>query len=238
MSSSSTHVVKLRLNTPHSATTLSGKTSLFSVPIRNLLPNHVATLTVRLKKKGGDPLLMLRAGLDPPSVPRRSKIVADAWDQEAFDAEPDTWALLTGQPELAGVHARDAVYLDTETTGLAGGVGTFVWMVGLGRFLADGGFEVWQGYLPGPEAEVPFLTAVAERIAAAGSIVSSQLAGSISCGGGGSASSSYSAGAQSTQAVSHLSSSWSSPRPMSCSGVAPSSAKRLWKCWPTELKKT
>ena len=92
--------------------------------------------------------------------------------QEAFDAEPDTWALLTGQPELASVHARDAVYLDTETTGLAGGVGTFVWMVGLGRFLADGGFEVWQGYLPGPEAEVPFLTAVAERIAAAGSIVS------------------------------------------------------------------
>lgn len=96
-----------------------------------------------------------------------------AWTlQEAFDADPDTWALLTGQPELAGVHAGDAVYLDTETTGLAGGVGTFVWMVGLGRFLADGGFEVWQGYLPGPEAEVPFLTAVAERIAAAGSIVS------------------------------------------------------------------
>ena len=38
----------------------------------------------------------------------------------------------------------------------------------------------------------------------------------------------------STHAVSHLSSSWSSPSPMSLIGAAPSAAKRLWKCWPTE----
>jgi uncharacterized protein YprB with RNaseH-like and TPR domain len=92
--------------------------------------------------------------------------------EEAFSADPSTWPLLTGDGGLARVRAGDAVFLDTETTGLSGGVGTFVWMVGLGRFLPGGGFEVWQAYLPGPEAEVPFLHAVAERIAAAGSVVS------------------------------------------------------------------
>ncbi|MBL6720706.1 MAG: ribonuclease H-like domain-containing protein [Planctomycetes bacterium] len=91
---------------------------------------------------------------------------------EAFAAEPTTWPLLTGDKALTQVSAEGAVFLDTETTGLSGGVGTFVWMVGLGRFLPGGGFEVWQAYLPGPEAEVPFLHAVAERIAAAGSVVS------------------------------------------------------------------
>ena len=91
---------------------------------------------------------------------------------EAFASEPETWPLLTGDGALARVAAEGAVFLDTETTGLSGGVGTFVWMVGLGRFLPGGAFEVWQAYLPGPEAEVPFLHAVADRIAEAGSVVS------------------------------------------------------------------
>src|SRR5690349_14154253 len=33
-----------------------------------------------------------------------------------------------------GTHPRDIVFLDTETTGLAGGTGTHVFLVGLGRF--------------------------------------------------------------------------------------------------------
>ena len=78
--------IKLKLGTSHASSVLAGQTDTYALPLR-LPPEGASTLTVRLKRKGGDPLLMLRAGSQPPSVPRRSKIVADAWDQEAFDSE-------------------------------------------------------------------------------------------------------------------------------------------------------
>ncbi|HQO80977.1 MAG TPA: ribonuclease H-like domain-containing protein [Deltaproteobacteria bacterium] len=43
-------------------------------------------------------------------------------------------ALLAGRPEIARMDLADAVFLDTETTGLAGGTGTFAFLVGLGWF--------------------------------------------------------------------------------------------------------
>ncbi len=47
---------------------------------------------------------------------------------------PETLAALGGDPRLAGVPAHRLVLLDTETTGLAGGTGTYVFLVGLGHF--------------------------------------------------------------------------------------------------------
>lgn len=79
-------VTKLKLSSAHSSSLLSGQTNLYSVGIPRGSGTD-ALITVRLRRKGGDPLLMVRCGPEPPSVPRRSKIVADAWDQEAFDAE-------------------------------------------------------------------------------------------------------------------------------------------------------
>ena len=62
-------------------------------------------LTVRMRRKGGDPLLMVKSGTDPPSVPRRSKIIADAWDQDSFDAEREHHSVtIKVPPHLEQVH--------------------------------------------------------------------------------------------------------------------------------------
>lgn len=91
--------------------------------------------------------------------------------REVEQVSPETFALLTGDEALADLDPRRAVYLDTETSGLAGGVGTYVYMVGLGRFVGER-FEVWQGFLRGPEEEPALLAACAERIGAADTVVS------------------------------------------------------------------
>jgi uncharacterized protein YprB with RNaseH-like and TPR domain len=92
--------------------------------------------------------------------------------QEAHLADPQALAIMAQDPRLLAASSGDALFLDTETTGLAGGTGTWVFMVGLGRFRPDGTFELWQGFLPGPEAEKPFLHEVARRIGEAGTLVS------------------------------------------------------------------
>jgi uncharacterized protein len=49
-------------------------------------------------------------------------------------ADMDGAALLAGHPEIGGFDISDALFLDTETTGLAGGTGTLAFLVGLGWF--------------------------------------------------------------------------------------------------------
>jgi hypothetical protein len=115
----------LKPNGSHSTSTLSGSTTTFQLPLRPAAAEG-AQLTVRLKRKGGDPLLMVRFGTEPPSVPRRGKIVADAWDQEAFDAERAehsvTVALPTGCDILCvglcnySAHRRETCYYTVTTT--------------------------------------------------------------------------------------------------------------------------
>ena len=85
--------------------------------------------------------------------------------------------LLTGDEGLRELDLGRAVYLDTETTGLAGGAGTSVFMVGLGSFVESAGgglkeFEVWQGFLRDFGAEAELLSAVAERVRGSGGLVS------------------------------------------------------------------
>lgn len=84
----------------------------------------------------------------------------------------EVWSLLTGDESLRDLDPGQVVFLDTETTGLAGGVGTTVWMVGLGSYEPDGSFLVWQAYLPGPEAERAFLHIVHERLMGSAGVVS------------------------------------------------------------------
>jgi uncharacterized protein YprB with RNaseH-like and TPR domain len=95
-----------------------------------------------------------------------------AWRyDEAFDVDPDVFALLSGDDTLAGVDLTRALYLDTETTGLEGGAGTYVFLVGLGWFEGER-FVVQQSFLRDPGDEPALLAAVAERIAAAHAVVS------------------------------------------------------------------
>jgi hypothetical protein len=100
--------------------------------------------------------------------------------EEALDVEPADFALLTGDGSLAELDLAGACYLDTETTGLAGGSGTWVFMIGLGTF-AEGprapgavpaSFGVWQGFLGDPAEERALLAECAERIRAHSGVVS------------------------------------------------------------------
>lgn len=90
---------------------------------------------------------------------------------EAFEADPRTIALLTGDEALATLDLSRAVFLDTETTGLSGGAGVTVYMIGLGTFEGDE-FRVWQAFLREPAEEHAALAEVARRIRAADALVS------------------------------------------------------------------
>ncbi|HJM56755.1 MAG TPA: ribonuclease H-like domain-containing protein [Planctomycetota bacterium] len=95
-----------------------------------------------------------------------------AWRLGEVDGlDPRAFALLCGDASLGDLDPERAVYLDTETTGLSGGAGTWVFMVGLGWF-EGGAFKVWQGFLGGPEQEAALLAETARRIAGAQSVVS------------------------------------------------------------------
>lgn len=68
-------------------------------------------------------------------------------------------AAMMRQPDLAYTHVRQAVFLDTETTGLGLGTGTYVFLVGAGYIDGDG-FHVRQFFLRDPAEELPFLEAL------------------------------------------------------------------------------
>ena len=62
---------------------------------------------------------------------------------EAFDFDMSAAAMLANNPAISGYHSSDALFLDTETTGLAGGTGTMAFLIGLGWF-EEGHFQVRQ----------------------------------------------------------------------------------------------
>ncbi|HXY40938.1 MAG TPA: ribonuclease H-like domain-containing protein, partial [Vicinamibacteria bacterium] len=77
---------------------------------------------------------------------------------------PETVRVLTGQPELEGFDLRRAVFLDTETTGLAGGSGTAAFLVGLG-FVEGERFRVRQYFMRDYHEEAALLRGVAQELA-------------------------------------------------------------------------
>ncbi|MFO7245734.1 MAG: ribonuclease H-like domain-containing protein [Thermaerobacter sp.] len=76
------------------------------------------------------------------------------------------FARLEGQVDPAGVDPEDLVFLDTETTGLAGGTGTLVVVAGLARLQGDH-LRIRQFVLLDPADEAAFLAALAEDLAGA-----------------------------------------------------------------------
>ncbi|MEE9911341.1 MAG: ribonuclease H-like domain-containing protein [Deltaproteobacteria bacterium] len=63
--------------------------------------------------------------------------------REAFDFDMSAAAMLANNPLISACSSSDALFLDTETTGLAGGTGTMAFLIGLGWF-EDGHFQVRQ----------------------------------------------------------------------------------------------
>lgn len=73
------------------------------------------------------------------------------------------WARIGRAPELEGVDPRRVVFLDTETTGLAGGSGTIPFLVGIGHFL-DGHFRLRQYFLSDLAQEAAMLRALIDYL--------------------------------------------------------------------------
>jgi hypothetical protein len=78
----------------------------------------------------------------------------------ARDAAPEALALLSRAGD-APAEARRLLYLDTETTGLAGGTGTYAFLVGVGFFDGDA-FEVRQFFMRDLDEEPALLTVLEE----------------------------------------------------------------------------
>lgn len=80
---------------------------------------------------------------------------------DGLDACPRSLAALAGDPALAGLDLRRTAFLDTETTGLAGGSGTYAFLIGIGRLEGDC-FQVRQFFMRHPGEEEAQLAAAAE----------------------------------------------------------------------------
>ncbi len=76
---------------------------------------------------------------------------------------PEFIAQFATRREAESVMLRDALFLDTETTGLAGGAGTLAFMVGLGYF-EDERFVVEQFFLRDPGQEAAMLCEIDRRV--------------------------------------------------------------------------
>ena len=78
-----------------------------------------------------------------------------------LDAAQEALGVTLGQPRPP--HPSRLAFLDIETTGLAGGTGTYAFLVGLGSF-EEGAFRVRQYFLPAIDEEPPMLEILARDL--------------------------------------------------------------------------
>ena len=81
----------------------------------------------------------------------------------ALRADPRRLALAADDEALADLDLRRAAFVDTETTGLAGGAGTYVFLVGVGRAVGED-LVVRQYCMRDHRDEAALLTAVVEEL--------------------------------------------------------------------------
>ncbi len=80
-----------------------------------------------------------------------------------LDHDPQTAALLVRDGAADGVDLRRAAFIDTETTGLAGGTGTYAFLVGIGYY-TDDAFRVRQFFMRDVVEERALLHLVGETL--------------------------------------------------------------------------
>jgi uncharacterized protein YprB with RNaseH-like and TPR domain len=78
----------------------------------------------------------------------------------ALDSPPDAFRVITGRPDAPALSGERLLYLDVETTGLAGGTGTYAFLVGVG-FFRQGRFAVRQYFMRDLDEEPALLASVA-----------------------------------------------------------------------------
>ncbi|MGD8317696.1 MAG: ribonuclease H-like domain-containing protein [Myxococcales bacterium] len=126
--------------------------------IRGALPGEV------LQTEHGE-LHLIDEYLEPHHHHGRAPIV------KALEVSTDRLAQLALDPSLEGIDIERALFLDTETTGLAGGTGTVPFLIGIGWF-EDESMRIQQLFLPQLGAEAPMLHWLAARMAHASCLVS------------------------------------------------------------------
>jgi hypothetical protein len=92
--------------------------------------------------------------------------------QDARTADAAMLALLALDPVLADVDPAGLLYLDTETTGLAGGTGTVPFLLGMARFESDGALVLEQLLLRRLGEEAPILERLLAEVERASAFVS------------------------------------------------------------------
>jgi uncharacterized protein YprB with RNaseH-like and TPR domain len=75
------------------------------------------------------------------------------------------------EPRFRELPLEAYAFLDTETSGLAGGTGTYAFLIGVGRFI-DGRFRLEQFFMHDPSGEPALLEALAEFLAPCQALVS------------------------------------------------------------------
>ncbi len=80
-----------------------------------------------------------------------------------WECDPSIFRLVGNDESLSHFDLRKTIFIDTETTGLAGGVGTLPFMVGMGYF-TDEGFQVEQLLMRDYDEEYAVLWAVQNRL--------------------------------------------------------------------------
>jgi uncharacterized protein YprB with RNaseH-like and TPR domain len=82
-----------------------------------------------------------------------------------FDRDSDLTARVGGNRDLSQTSMAELAFVDTETTGLVGGAGSLVFLVGIGRFRGEE-FVLRQYFLRDPVEEEPMLHALAGELEA------------------------------------------------------------------------
>jgi uncharacterized protein YprB with RNaseH-like and TPR domain len=90
---------------------------------------------------------------------------------EALHVSTERLAQLALDPALENVDLQRALFLDTETTGLAGGAGTVPFLIGIGWF-EDQSMRIQQLFLPELGREAPMLHWLRERVQESSCVVS------------------------------------------------------------------
>jgi uncharacterized protein len=83
---------------------------------------------------------------------------------DAGQTTPEHLSILGLDPALLQTSVGGALFLDTETTGLAGGTGTLPFLIGVGGLSADGSFWMEQLFLSRPGLERPLLARLRELL--------------------------------------------------------------------------
>ncbi len=90
---------------------------------------------------------------------------------EALELDPALLAFLAKDLSLANIDLQTCLFIDTETTGLAGGAGTYAFLVGTGRFYADH-FVVRQYLMRDFPEELALLAKLKEDLASVKTLIS------------------------------------------------------------------